>query len=120
MYNFLWQWHAADDIFLELAVSLPALLETELLFKLPAVNIGKKVPRANVCPNGRKCLHFVCSVHKLDESNSLAPLASTPAWSSEGQAEAVPRSTAAIGRKCACAVLLTCGQPGMQKSLPVL
>lgn len=90
MYNFLWQWHAADDIFLELAFFFsPTLRETELLFKLPAVNIGKKVSPANVCPNGRKCLHFVCSVHKLDESNSLAPLVSASAWSSEGQAEIV-------------------------------
>lgn len=90
MYSLLWQCHAADDIFLELACSLPTLLETELLFKLPAVNIGKKVVRANVCPNRGKCLHFVCSVHKLDESNSLAPLASAFAWSSEGQAGIVP------------------------------
>lgn len=33
-----------------------------------------------------KCLHFVCSVHKLDESKSLAPLASTSASRREGQA----------------------------------
>ncbi|MXQ90287.1 hypothetical protein E5288_WYG001983 [Bos mutus] len=73
--------------------------ETELLFKLPAVNIGKKVSRANVCPNGRKCLHFVCSVHKLDESNNLAPLMSTSALSSEGQAERAWKSSVAMGKR---------------------
>lgn len=45
-----------------------------------------------------KCLHFVCSVHKLDESKSLAPLASTSASRREGQAGMASEALQWLGR----------------------
>lgn len=77
--------------FLELEFfSLPPPLE-KLNFYLSSLllTLERKVICANVCPNGGKCLHSICSVHRLDELNSLAPLVSMPAWGSEGQAEMV-------------------------------
>lgn len=92
------RWQAADDIFLEFEFffSLPPPLEKLNFYSSSLLlTLERKVSCANVCPNGGKCLHFVCSVHRLDEWSSLAPLVNAPARGSAGQAEMVLWSSAA-------------------------